>query len=152
MVVGGSSTHSGLSVSRTCLVFGRQKIWLDTASEVTRNVCLNPPRQPGLACALQGWTLGLVLLPASPFQAGWMCFKTWPGIPEVASSWLACLLQTSCSLGIIMCCWWQESMCLNGGGNYGVVGGQIHSVCTLRWLLQCALQHSLKFCSYSRRT
>ena len=48
VAVGWGSTYSGLWVSRTCLVFGRWKIWPDPASEVARTACLDPPRLPGL--------------------------------------------------------------------------------------------------------
>ena len=130
VAVGQGSTHSGLWVSRTSLVFGKQKIWQDLAWEVAWNVCLNPHRMSGLSLyhtRLDPWP-GVAPCKSLP---GWLnVLKTWPGITGVTISWPACLLQSCCPLRIIVFCQGQDRMGLNGGDNHGVVCGQSHSACT----------------------
>ena len=146
VAVGGGSTHSGLWVSRTCLVFGRQKIWLDPASEVTRSACLNPPRLPGLALC----PTGLDLWPGvTPYESlpGWLNVlqdrtRNPRGSPIMTGLPSPIMLLTSHHCVLLgagehgsewwwqpCCSWWSESQCMYP---------------TVQWLLQYGPQVTLR--------
>ena len=129
-------------MSRTCLVFGRQKIWLDPVSEVTRSVCLNPLRLPGLALC----PIGLDPWPGvTPYESlpGWLnvlqdLTKNPRGSPIMTGLSSPITLLTSHHRVLL-----GAGEHGSGGGNHGVFGGQSCRACTLKWLLQYSPQVTL---------